>query len=80
MYTKTVSSRDAATEPAGTHSRRVLANMSSPAQPVIDHSEHVSRVCFVANHLVHRKCRDKFMPVKRRPFILTIPGNVAKTH
>jgi hypothetical protein len=28
MFAKTVRSRDAATEPAGVHSRRVVANMS----------------------------------------------------
>jgi hypothetical protein len=28
MFTETVSSRDAATEPAGMHSRRILVNMS----------------------------------------------------
>ena len=28
MFAKTVSSKDAATEPAGVHLRRVLANMS----------------------------------------------------
>jgi len=39
MFSKTVSSRDAAPEPAGTHSRRVLVkHVLSPAPSVIDDS------------------------------------------